>query len=572
MISEPQQFTAVLSTPRLTSRLFQEERYRVIFGEGVAIPGPEGPPGPPSTILAPVPDEDSLPPAGDRGDLILTEDIGDLWSWNTPEETGTVPRPGTHAGEYQWINVGHVQGPDGPQGIQGPPGPSGPQGIQGPQGVMGPTGPQGTPGATGSQGPQGPQGPAGATGPTGPQGIQGAEGPPGTGIDIKGTVASSGDLPSSGNSDGDAWVASDTGHMWVWDANSGTWIDAGKVQGPPGPAGPQGAAGATGAQGPQGPKGDTGAQGAAGPPGAQGPKGDTGAQGLQGPAGADSTVPGPQGAKGDAGMPGPQGPQGTTGAQGPVGPQGPPTIIQDEGTSLPSRTTLNFTGAGVVVTDDGSRNIVQIPGHTPWLQDTNAAGFGLSNVGPISTAGDMLFRIASTERIRISGTTGHLRATCNLELGLARSLCGNLYHDGSGWRYIGNASGFVLTSDVGHTILYTAANGTTGAVATIASRITLNDDGSSAFSGALTIGGIATVSGNLMLAGNGSEGGEYRILDYDNSAGWVNDGDGARNIRWYRAGTSTIIFALNNGGAIQMYLGGSLKTLSVDGSGFVKAT
>jgi hypothetical protein len=69
--------------------------------------------------------------------------------------------------------------------------------------------------------------PGGPPGPTGPQGA---------GITIKGTVTTHANLPTTGNTVGDMWITADTGHGWVWQANS-TWLDAGPIQGPPGPSG-----------------------------------------------------------------------------------------------------------------------------------------------------------------------------------------------------------------------------------------------------------------------------------------------------------------------------------------------
>lgn len=244
--------------------------------------GPEGPAGTSISLKGTVATVGDLPVSGTSGDAWLVAETGELWVWDDA-----------------WLNAGAFpQGPPGEQGIQGP------AGIQGPQGIQGPAGEQGI------------QGPQGATGP---------QGPPGTGINLKGTVPTTAALPATGNKKGDAWLVSGTGHMWVW---SGTaWVDAGSVQGPPGPQGPAGA------------------------PGSQGP------QGIQGPAGAT----------GPAGTAGPQGPIGPQGVQGPVGPQGPAGIIntiQDEGSSLTQRGTINFAGAGVTVTDDaaGSRTLVTIPG------------------------------------------------------------------------------------------------------------------------------------------------------------------------------------------------------------------
>lgn len=55
----------------------------------------------------------------------------------------------------------------------------------------------------------GPQGPTGPLGPTGPQG---------TGINMKGTVATVNDLPATGNTVGDGYVVLANGHVYVWSA------------------------------------------------------------------------------------------------------------------------------------------------------------------------------------------------------------------------------------------------------------------------------------------------------------------------------------------------------------------
>jgi len=238
-------------------------------------------------------------------------------------------------------------GEPGPPGPQGPPGPAGPQGPpgasstvpgpQGPEGPQGPQGPQGSTGSTGSPGPQGPKGDTGTQGPAGPEGPQGPQGAAGTGINVKGQVPTVGDLPPTGNTDGDAYIVVETGDMWIWDTETGQYINAGPIQGPVGPQGPPGVQGPEGPQGPQGLQGTQGPAGAdstvpgpEGPQGPQGIKGDTGDQGLTGPAGADSTVPGPEGPQGpqgptgaDSTVPGPEGPQGPQGVKGDTGDQGP---------------------------------------------------------------------------------------------------------------------------------------------------------------------------------------------------------------------------------------------------------
>lgn len=96
--------------------------------------------------------------------------------------------------------------------------------------------------------------------------------------------------------------------------------------------------------------------GVPGPPGPAGPPGPPGADG------ADSTIPGPAGPPGADGAPGSTGPAGSPGSTGPAGADGLPKDIADEGTLLTRRNTLNFTGAGVAATDDGTRINVTIAG------------------------------------------------------------------------------------------------------------------------------------------------------------------------------------------------------------------
>lgn len=130
----------------------------------------------------------------------------------------------------------------------------------------------------GPAGKDGENGKDGATGPQGPQGIQGPKGDTGQGLDIKGKVDTTSQLPSTA-SEGDGYLVAE--ELYIWTNNA--WKDCGQIQGP---AGKDGKDGATG---PQGPKGDTGATGPQGPQGIQGPKGDTGATGATGPAGKDGT-------------------------------------------------------------------------------------------------------------------------------------------------------------------------------------------------------------------------------------------------------------------------------------------
>jgi hypothetical protein len=173
-----------------------------------------------------------------------------------------------------WANTGSIRGP------QGVPGPTGPTGPAGPAGSQGNAGPQGSPGPAGSQGPAGATGPAGSTGAAGPQGPGGPQGTAGTGINLKGSVATFSALPTSNRQQGDAYIVQDENDsLYSWNAAGNNWINAGPISGPAGPAGPTGAVGPAG---PTGPTGPAGAAGVAGPQGIQGPIGATGGAGAQG--------------------------------------------------------------------------------------------------------------------------------------------------------------------------------------------------------------------------------------------------------------------------------------------------
>ena len=217
-----------------------------------------------------------LPTMGNtQGDLYIVTASGDGYAWD-----GSM-----------WNNAGPIQGPAGPAGADG---------AVGPQGDAGPAGMDGAPGS------QGPQGSAGPQGDAGPAGMDGQDG---TGISLLGTVATVGDLPTMGNTQGDLYIITASGDGYAWDGSM--WNNAGPIQGP---AGPAGADGAVGQQGDAGPAGMNGADGSVGP---QGPQGDAGPAGING---TDGSV-GPQGPQGDAG---PAGVNGTDGAVGPKGDQGDP--------------------------------------------------------------------------------------------------------------------------------------------------------------------------------------------------------------------------------------------------------
>jgi len=226
-------------------------------------------------------------------------------------------------------------GTTGPTGFSGPVGPPGASGATG----LGMTGPTGLSGPIGPTGPQGTTGSTGIAGPTGVTGPVGATGVQGTSINIKGSVATPANLPTTGNSPNDAYVVNSNGDLYVW--NGTAWNNVGPIVGPTGPkgsTGPTGIAGPTGMTGPAGTYGQTGVtgpvgstgptgftgqtgiQGTTGPTGLQGTTGPTGVTGIAGPSGA--TGPSGVGSTGPTGIAGPTGIQGLSGVTGPTGPQG----------------------------------------------------------------------------------------------------------------------------------------------------------------------------------------------------------------------------------------------------------
>lgn len=84
----------------------------------------------------------------------------------------------------------------------------------------------------------------------GPTGAQGPPGPAVPAVILQPSVPTASDLPTTGNTAGDARITVDTGDLWVWDGT--VWFNAGPIQGPPG------VAGAPGPQGPAGPPGPVG--------------------------------------------------------------------------------------------------------------------------------------------------------------------------------------------------------------------------------------------------------------------------------------------------------------------------
>lgn len=111
-------------------------------------------------------------------------------------------------------------------------------------------------GARGEQGVQGVQGEKGEKGDQGEQGVQGY------GLNIQGTLATVGDLPSS-PFPGEAYLIENI--LWSWSGT--TWVSLGPLRGEQGIQGEQGSQGIQGEKGEKGEKGDAGSQGPQGIPG-----------------------------------------------------------------------------------------------------------------------------------------------------------------------------------------------------------------------------------------------------------------------------------------------------------------
>ena len=107
-------------------------------------------------------------------------------------------------------------------------------------------------------------GAAGADGSDGIQGVQGIQGAAGLGIQFLGQVATTGDLPTGSNTQGDAYIVQADDSLHVWDGTS-TWVSGGSIQGPQGIQGSQGNVGAAGSDGVAGSAGTDGADGADAP-------------------------------------------------------------------------------------------------------------------------------------------------------------------------------------------------------------------------------------------------------------------------------------------------------------------
>ena len=324
------------------------------YANAKGIRGPQGPPG----IAGSVGETGSTGKTGETG-----EDGRGIKDIRT-DERGTLTIIYTDNTEFRTNDLIGQQGPKGAPGANGLPGATGAPGEPGPKGDKGEQGPQG------ETGPQGGEGPKGTDGTDGTNGADGADG---NSVTIKGTKATTDDLPNDATV-GDLWIVTgEGGDGYVWTAND-DWEDVGPIQGPKGDkgeigntgeTGSPGLRGSTGPQGPEGdigPQGERGKQGEVGPQGGEGPRGPNGASGPQGPVGSTGPA-GPQGLKGETGA---KGEQGIDGPEGPRGIQGEDGIPGTPGAQGPQ-------GA-----DGAATNFEVITGVKPSLCDSSGTAFDLN--------------------------------------------------------------------------------------------------------------------------------------------------------------------------------------------------
>jgi len=246
-----------------------------------------------------------------RGDMWINETDLVMRIWNgsawVPVYGGGGSVPGVKgskgaAGDKGLKGSTGAGGAPGAKGNTGTPGTKGQQGRDGIKGDKGIRGPVGTKGPEGEKGEKGQSGTTGTKGPKGDQGVQGPKGDASRLLTFKGEVATEGDLPTTGNTEGDVWKTQDTDFYYVWDGTS--WVEIGNLDSAKGQKGQKGQTGV------QGFKGEVGEKGA---PGVAGTKGSTGQKGE-----------GVKGQKGEVGQKGSDGIKGQTGTavKGQKGQQG----------------------------------------------------------------------------------------------------------------------------------------------------------------------------------------------------------------------------------------------------------
>lgn len=225
---------------------------------------------------------------------------------------------------------------------------------------------------------------------------------------------------------------------------------------------------------------------------------------------------------------------------------------------------LDFRGTGVTATDDSANNktVVTIPGQTPWLQDVNAGGFRLINAVNVELFKHVPDGMGPELTMRQGGTTAGEKARIGF------------YGDTSAraaiLQSLDFASGYGGMIDI-QLGLNTDINALVSVAQFRSSQVTFSPN----------VGiGTASPAAKLHVMSSGAG-------NLDHTAFFFNDNasaavfDGILRVRAANASatntllnldtpTKTLLFVKADG-TIQMWLGGALRVLSVDGSGFVKA-
>ena len=100
----------------------------------------------------------------------------------------------------------------------------------------------------------------GASGTSGTSGTSGRDGNHGWGVTMQGQVSNASELPTEGNSNGDAYITQDDDALWIWTEVDG-WMSGGSIQGPSGTSGTSGINGSQGEPGADGTSGTSGRDG-----------------------------------------------------------------------------------------------------------------------------------------------------------------------------------------------------------------------------------------------------------------------------------------------------------------------
>jgi hypothetical protein len=86
-------------------------------------------------------------------------------------------------------------------------------------------------------------------------------------------------------------------------------------------------------------------------------------------------------------------------------------VIEDEGTPVAQQTNMNFTGAGVTVSDSGGKTVVSIPGGAgsdPFVGTYTPGSFTIAT-GKYAVMSARL-QLTTTQLVTVAGT-GRLRIT-----------------------------------------------------------------------------------------------------------------------------------------------------------------